>query len=331
MDLLIARLEKTNPSTENYYEHLYSRISKEDGSSLKDFIRDCKADISIRELVPQANVPVFSTSLSSQVLLKPKVIEVPGKPLFVQSFTSLSQGVAANPDPSAVADAAAPHNFVYEATKSPLHLPAGSDTGTLLHKILECVPFAESKLWEKFMDVRGWVRPFLKGTLFVEWEETIASMVFDAFKTQLPGLDGGFCLAEVDPKKVYRETEFFFVSGSMVEDSGLLFDDTGVQPGFLKGVIDLFFEYRGKYYLLDWKSNWLGATLESYGEEGLCAAMLQHNYHLQAGIYAEAMRRYLRLFDKRPFEELFGGAYYLFLRGLSTNSGIYHFYPSKCH
>src|SRR5690606_29158883 len=28
--------------------------------------------------------------------------------------------------------------------------------------------------------------------------------------------------------------------------------------GFLRGVIDLLFLHEGRYYLLDWKSNWLG-------------------------------------------------------------------------
>jgi len=328
MDLLIARLGKKSQCSDNFYEDLYSRISMEDGSSLKTFVKDCAADIAFRVLCPETSVPVFSAPFQGQALFPPQPVAVPGEPLFVQSFTSLSQGGAATQEVSGV-DAAAPHNFICEVVRSPHHLPAGSDTGTLLHTILECVPFAQSKLWQISADVKAWVRPFLKGTLFVEWEDTIASMVFDAFKTPLPGVYGGFCLAEVDPKKVYRETEFFFASRPMAEDQRLLFDDGGVQPGFLKGVIDLFFEHQGKYYLLDWKSNWLGTTLGSYEEPGLSAAMLQHNYHLQAGIYAEAMRRYLRLFDKRPFEVIFGGAFYLFLRGLSPNSGIYHTYPNR--
>jgi exodeoxyribonuclease V beta subunit len=228
-----------------------------------------------------------------------------------------------------VEEVPAPHDFFCEVGKNPHYLPAGSETGTFLHEILENVSFMDAKSWNSSVDVETWIRPTLKGTLFMEWESVIASMVYDAFKTPLPGTDGGFCLADVDPRKVYRETEFFYGSEPVGVHGGLLFDEGGVQPGFLKGVIDLFFEHKGKYYLVDWKSNWLGLNIESYGEKGLDVAMRQHNYHLQAGIYAEALRRYLGLFDRRPFELLFGGAYYLFLRGISLSSGIYHFYPGR--
>jgi exodeoxyribonuclease V beta subunit len=50
--------------------------------------------------------------------------------------------------------------------------------------------------------------------------------------------------------------------------------------------------------------------------------MHSHHYYLQADIYAKAMARYLALFDNRPFEEIFGGTYYVFLRGVGIDSGV---------
>ena len=95
-----------------------------------------------------------------------------------------------------------------------------------------------------------------------------------------------------------------------------------MKPDFLKGVIDLFFEHDGKYYLVDWKSNWLGHSLGHYQSDNLKEAMRSHHYHLQAEIYAQAISRYLKLFDSRPFEEIFGGTYYLFLRGIGPGTGV---------
>jgi exodeoxyribonuclease V beta subunit len=79
----------------------------------------------------------------------------------------------------------------------------------------------------------------------------------------------------------------------------------------IKGFADLVFRHRGKYYLVDWKSNYL----EAYDDAHLKEAMEENGYYLQAEIYTEALRRYVKLFDNRPFEELFGGAFYIFIRG----------------
>ena len=53
-------------------------------------------------------------------------------------------------------------------------------------------------------------------------------------------------------------------------------------------------------------------------------AMQANHYFLQASIYAAALKRYVKLFDIRPFEEIFGGALYVFVRG----KGVLHFFPT---
>ena len=89
-------------------------------------------------------------------------------------------------------------------------------------------------------------------------------------------------------------------------------------------MIDLFFEHQGKYYLLDWKSNWLGPSLEYYEPCRMQQAMETNGYFLQAAIYQEALQRYMRRFDQRPFSKFFGGTYYLFLRGLGgEGTGVF--------
>lgn len=60
--------------------------------------------------------------------------------------------------------------------------------------------------------------------------------------------------------------------------------------------------------------------------------MEEHNYLLQANLYTESFKRYLTIVEKRPFEEIFGGVFYLFLRGIEKESnqfGVYHFIPGS--
>ena len=101
------------------------------------------------------------------------------------------------------------------------------------------------------------------------------------------------------------------------------------KEGLIKGVIDCLFYHNGFYYLLDWKTNWLGPEHQFYENVHLQAAMQAHAYFLQATIYTEAIKRYLSVVEKRPFEECFGGVFYLFLRGMQPGetTGIYHFLP----
>jgi exodeoxyribonuclease V beta subunit len=92
--------------------------------------------------------------------------------------------------------------------------------------------------------------------------------------------------------------------------------------GYMRGFIDLIFEAGGRFYLTDYKSNWLGDTPESYREEALPAVMARHSYYLQYLIYAVALHRYLRLrLPNYDYEAQFGGVLYLFLRGMDPGLG----------
>jgi exodeoxyribonuclease V beta subunit len=97
--------------------------------------------------------------------------------------------------------------------------------------------------------------------------------------------------------------------------------------GFLKGYIDLIFEWQGKFYILDYKSNHLGNHIDDYCEEALNNAVMDAGYDLQYHLYTLALHRYLssRVADY-AYEDHFGGVLYLFLRGVDLSepgSGIY--------
>ena len=92
--------------------------------------------------------------------------------------------------------------------------------------------------------------------------------------------------------------------------------------GFLKGFIDLTFEYQGRWYIADYKSNWLGHQSADYQVDALEQALAREHYYLQYLIYLTALRRFLRLRLADFTDDLIGGAFYLFLRGM-PNAGVY--------
>lgn len=86
--------------------------------------------------------------------------------------------------------------------------------------------------------------------------------------------------------------------------------------GMLKGYIDLVFEHEGRYYVADYKSNWLGPRDADYGAAALRLQVLAHRYELQYVLYIFALHRLLR--SRLPdydYERHMGGAVYIFLRG----------------
>ena len=97
--------------------------------------------------------------------------------------------------------------------------------------------------------------------------------------------------------------------------------------GFLTGSIDLVFRCGERWWVADWKSNWLGRrdgqgqTLScgplDYSQDAMTSLMESHHYPLQAHLYLVALHRYLRwrLPGYQPERHL-GGYAYLFLRGM---------------
>ena len=111
-----------------------------------------------------------------------------------------------------------------------------------------------------------------------------------------------------------------------------------VLEGYLRGFIDLVVEHQGRFFIIDWKSNHLGRTSADYRAASLARAMHAHGYQLQYLLYAVALHRYLR--ERMPgyrFDEHFGGAIYLFVRGIRPGwagadgvpAGVYCDRPSQ--
>ncbi|MBL4799039.1 MAG: exodeoxyribonuclease V subunit beta [Oleispira sp.] len=209
--------------------------------------------------------------------------------------------------------------------------PKGATPGTCLHGILENWDFVdEEQLKEqaeqqlKFYGIDEEFNPLLN-----EWMKQVVTQ---------PLADAGCCLADVSEKNRLVEMEFYLpmteirASGVMplLDGRRLAFEP---MRGQLKGFIDLIFRHDNRYYVADYKSNYLGDQISDYQPESLIEAMEHHQYDLQYWIYTIAVDQYLsRRIPNYDYDTHFGGVYYLFLRGMNGKSdgeGVFFTRPEK--
>lgn len=96
--------------------------------------------------------------------------------------------------------------------------------------------------------------------------------------------------------------------------------------GMLKGFMDLVFEWQGRYYVADYKSNWLGPDDDAYTRDAMAQAILDNRYELQYSLYLLALHLHLKArLPDYDYERHIGGAVYLFLRGSAAPSAGLHF------
>ena len=154
------------------------------------------------------------------------------------------------------------------------------------------------------------------------------------------GRAGGFRLG--DPIRRLVELEFHFpvegldrdrLAARLVEHgypdpfARPVRDGAGDPPppihGFLRGYVDLVVEHAGRWYVLDYKSNWLGPGPADYAPEALDEAIRAGGYPLQYLIYLVALHRYLATrLPGYDYERHVGGAFYLFMRGIDPAAGM---------
>ncbi|MBN4067136.1 UvrD-helicase domain-containing protein [Simkania negevensis] len=233
-------------------------------------------------------------------------------PLHVVSFSSLA--TAERRGGSSLLSP--PHDWQAEK-KTCFTLPAGKKTGEVLHSLLEGIPLPllhDKKREEK---VLHWVVKQLDVTPHIAWSEVFAQLLVNSLCAKLSSPKGTFSIADAHPSCLIREAEFLYS-----------LDAAAAPNGAMKGFIDLCVQYDGIYYLVDWKSSWLGPDTKSYTADKMGQTMREEDYFLQASIYNEAFVRFLKLTEKRPAEECFGGIFYLFVRGVDPTC---NYATGVCH
>ncbi len=263
----------------------------------------------------------------------------------VTSFTALARGLgdagmAQLPDHDA--GTAGPSQPVESVVPSGIFaFPRGARAGTCLHAVFEQLDFT---MRDRVALERLVATTLARHGFGADWVETVADMVERVLATRL--LDAGAAsdeplhLGRLAPAQCLVELEFHYALAPIRAAglrrllaaspwaaapalqralSRLAFADV---RGHLKGFIDLVFEADGRYYLADYKSNWLGPQGVDYRPERLAEAVAEDAYFLQYLLYAIALHRYLggRL-PGYAYERHFGGVFYLFLRGMDPQPG----------
>ncbi|MFU1519865.1 exodeoxyribonuclease V subunit beta [Vreelandella alkaliphila] len=218
--------------------------------------------------------------------------------------------------------------------------PRGPGPGTFLHGLLEWAGrqgFAAAANDQDSLNDMLWRRVQLRG--WQAWQEPLASWLSALLTTPLPlAAPNQQSVALTDLSSYQVELEFWLAAKRVntqaidalvskhllpgVERPAL---DADTLNGMLKGFIDLAFEHQGRFYVLDWKSNYLGPNDSNYEPEALRQALLAKRYDLQAALYLLAMHRLLkaRLPDYDPHQHL-GGSMTVFLRGSrSPGRGVF--------
>ncbi|MFJ3469587.1 exodeoxyribonuclease V subunit beta [Pseudomonas sp. NPDC090201] len=226
--------------------------------------------------------------------------------------------------------------------------PRGPNPGTFLHGLLEwagekgfAAAASDRERLEKVVaqrcnrrDWTGWINTL------TDWLSHLLNMPL-----RLGGDAAPVALRELDQPNQYRvEMEFWFACSKVdVAQMDALVrrythngapraaTDTVSLNGMFKGFIDLTFEHQGRYYVADYKSNWLGVEDDAYTTQAMENAILDNRYDLQYVLYLLALHRQLkaRLADY-DYDLHMGGAVYLFVRGSrAASQGAWFTRPSR--
>ncbi|MET0344503.1 MAG: exodeoxyribonuclease V subunit beta [Polyangiales bacterium] len=226
--------------------------------------------------------------------------------------------------------------------------PRGAVAGQLVHEVLEHVDFdgaddALAEVANRCVRARGYEAAL------------VPSLVTGLGQMLRTPLDArGLSLSMLSRRERLNEMEFVFPVDGTLSPRLLerVFRAHGAPPalptyaselrelgfdalhGFMRGYVDLVFRHDDRYYVVDYKSNWLGPDAADYAPAKLPRPMADHHYYLQYHLYTLALHRHLahRLVGY-DYDQHMGGVYYLFLRGMAPahplGCGVFHDRPAR--
>ncbi|WP_320412174.1 exodeoxyribonuclease V subunit beta [Candidatus Profftia tarda] len=217
--------------------------------------------------------------------------------------------------------------------------PKGATSGVFLHRLLESLNF-------RWITNITWLteQVILEG-LNIAWIPVLNRWLYTIISCPLT--DKGPCLAQLHSEAVQSELSFYVSIDRLIFSAELdalmkHHDPLSAQcpvlefkkfRGMIKGSIDLVFYWQERYYILDYKSNWLGEDYYAYTQEAIIESMIEHRYDFQYQLYSLALHRHLcQRLPNYKYAQNFGGVIYCFLRGMNIEQrgqGIFKYRPSE--
>jgi exodeoxyribonuclease V beta subunit len=216
--------------------------------------------------------------------------------------------------------------------------PKGSRAGNFFHDLMEqldytaCSSDASNQTIQRTLQAYGFENTWQQVVA-----ETISHILHVPLMPELPELS----LSVIDFDQRINEMEFYFPLNKIQPSTlQVVFKRHGLGQdpmnfpsqlpklvfspvaGFMKGYVDLVFQHRRQFFLVDWKTNYLGPTIDSYRRDALSVVMHEHFYVLQYHLYVLALCQHLR--QRNSFFQYktdFGGVMYIFIRGIDRRRG----------
>jgi len=285
-------------------------------------------------LFTQANVEIgdinsIAETRAKQTFQAPPVRPATADPWQVHSYTGVIARLGEPHITRGYDDDEPAQGSQIAAVPSRFTFPRGPRVGIALHALLEDLDFTNPGQQHAL-----YLRTCRSLGLQDEWLTVLIGWLADILASPL----GNYSLSDIDRGDRLDELEFHFPLETRADLVTRLKDLNYLRirqgpialSGMMTGLIDLLYRYNDRYFIIDYKSNFLGSRPEDYQPELLAEAMLDHNYKLQFLIYTIAVHRMLkRGLPNYDYEQHFGGIHYLFLRGMDgvTGNGIYSHRP----
>jgi exodeoxyribonuclease V beta subunit len=309
--------------------------------------------------IPEADDQLFTPTRNDAVLLKPRVPKRrAAENWWIASYSALriSEGIAPGSDQSPDSpqaqklfdderlDPDAPREV--PAGGGDIHrFPRGPNPGTFLHGLLEWAGregFAEiagqpqviadmvarrcnRRGWHGWINtLSDWLQHFIQVPM--QLADTLPPVALNQLKHYQIEMEFWFASHKVDVGQLDALVREYTHQGTPRAPA-----EGAVLNGMFKGFIDLAFEHDGRYYVADYKSNWLGTDDAAYTEAAMVATILDSRYDLQYVLYLLALHRQLKArLPDYDYDRHVGGALFIFLRGTaSASQGLYFTRPPR--
>ncbi|MBW1615083.1 MAG: exodeoxyribonuclease V subunit beta [Deltaproteobacteria bacterium] len=305
--------DKTDP------DYTYSQLKKLEKTSEKSVkILEIKEDDKLEKLQPVENTSDFTIT---QKKFSGKI----NRDWEINSFSSIASSIDEQPD----FFTSHKNNEKHDNDEKTAFFESerGAGFGIFIHDILEHTDFSNKKVSPSIAEkLSEYGYP-------ASMESAVSDMIKHLTDAPLDLQNKEFILSNIDNQKIIKEFEFYFpIKPILWSKLSALFKNVAgydkkikqinknTIKGFMRGFIDMVFMYKDKFYIIDWKSNWLGDNITDYNQDAMLSLMTKNHYILQYHIYTAALDRYLKIKIKNyDYEKHFGKIFYIFLRGINKD------------